>query len=94
MSHYWVKTEYNEEGAYGRVDKKMLYAHINNSCDIVSFYDDKFNYLLSVEDTMENNLLDAINRLFAPHERVDNKYVLDKQVEYMTMDERDKLYRK
>lgn len=59
-----VKTTYNVEGAYGSVDKKTLYAAHYRGCDIVNFYDDDGSYIMSVEDTMENNLLDAINRAY------------------------------
>ena len=64
MSHVRVKTEYQIEGAFGSTEKKTLYAHHNNSCDVVTFFDEDGSYLFSVEDTMNNNLLDARNRLF------------------------------
>ena len=67
MSHVKVKTEYQVEGAYGSTEKRTLYAHHNNSCDVVTFFAEDGTYLFSVEDTMDNNLMDAINRLYAPH---------------------------
>jgi hypothetical protein len=73
-------------GAYGAVDKRTLYVHHNHSCDIVTFYDEKGNYILSVEDTMDNNLLDAIKRLYQPYvDFYDDKYV--EGVERMTPEE-------
>jgi hypothetical protein len=63
MSHYRLKTTYEVEGAYGSREKKILYAHINNVCDITSFYDEDGTYMFSVEDTEKNNLFHAIERL-------------------------------
>jgi hypothetical protein len=87
MSHIRVKTTYNVMGAYGEVEKHTLYAHINNSCDIVDFYDEDGSRLFSVEDTMKNNLLDAINRLFIPYKSARDSSLND-GIEYM--DEKDK----
>jgi hypothetical protein len=84
MSHYRLKTTYNEMGAYGSLDKKTIYAHHNLSCDIVSFYDEKGNHILSVEDTMDNNILDAINKLYAPWKESQQ---LMKGIEYMEPEE-------
>ena len=75
MSHIRCKTKYNKEGSYGSVDTEVLYAHHNLSCDIVSFYDEDGDCILSVDDTMDNNLLDGINRLYAPHEYDTRSYV-------------------
>lgn len=82
MSHVRVKTKYNVEGAYGSIEERTLYADHNNSCDIVTFYDQDGNWLLSVEDTMDNNLLDAINRLYMPFVGTGADYKLDKDVEH------------
>jgi hypothetical protein len=88
MSHIRIKTKYNTEGSYGSTDTKTLYAHHNLSCDIVSFYDEDGECILSVEDTMENNQLDAINRLYAPYVDKDcTQYSED--IESMTPEERD-----
>ncbi len=81
MSHIRVKTKYNVEGAYGSVEEKVLYADHNNSCDVIGFYDEKGEPILFVEDTMDNNLLDAINRLYMPYTKEDK---LDEGVEYYT----------
>lgn len=85
MSHIKVKTEYQVSGAYGSTEKKTLYAHHNNSCDIVTFFDEDGTYLFSVEDTMDNNLMDAINRLYAPNK---NSSELDDNVQYMNTDDK------
>lgn len=82
MSHIRVKTKYQTEGAYGSIEERVLYADHNNSCDIVTFYDQDGNWLLSVEDTMDNNLLDAINRLYAPYKGTGTDYKLSKDIEY------------
>ena len=87
MSHYRLKTKYNTEGSYGSVDTKTLYAHHNLSCDIVSFYDEDGDCIISVEDTLENNLLNAINRLYAPFKENMRDYV--DEVEPMTKEERE-----
>lgn len=66
MSHFKLKTKYNEEGAYGSTEVKTLYAHHNLSCDYVTFYDDNGNFIMAIPDTIDGNMLDAINRLYAP----------------------------
>jgi len=87
MSHIRVKTKYQVQGAYGSTEKRTLYAHHNNSCDVVTFFDEDGTYLFSVEDTIDNNLMDAINRLYAPHK---NSSELDDNVQYMDADDRSK----
>lgn len=84
MSHVRVKTEYQVEGAYGSTEKKILYAHHNNSCDVVTFFDEDGTYLFSVGDTIDNNLMDAINRLYVPHK---NDKELNDNVQYMNADD-------
>ncbi len=89
MSHVRLKTTYNEEGSYGSVDQYVLYAHHNNSSDYVTFYDEKGNVILVVPDTLDNNLLDAINRLYAPNkEGLHHNGLIDK-VEYMDKNDRE-----
>ena len=66
MSRHRVKTEYVTQGSYGSLDKNILYAEHNNSCDIVTFYEEDGTVLFCVEDTERNNLFDAIQRLYAP----------------------------
>lgn len=82
MSHKRIKTTYNEEGAYGSVVEKTVYAHHNLTCDYVTFYDDKGNHILTVPDTMDNNILDAINKLYS--------YNLDTTNTIEFMDENDR----
>lgn len=67
MSHTRVKTEYDVEGPYGSTEKQLLYADHNNCSDYVTFYDQRGNWLFCVEDTRNNNMLDAINRLYLSH---------------------------
>ena len=86
MSHIRVKTYYNEEGTYGSVDKHILYADHNNSCDLVSFYDEDGRLFLVVPDTLDHNLLDAINRLYVPCASSNDD--LKPDIEYMTPDDR------
>lgn len=86
MSHTRVKTEYQIEGPYGSVEKKTLYAHHHHTCDVITFYDENGKFILSVEDTMENNLIDAINRLYRP-----NKTLSDLQDDVFYMDQDDRL---
>lgn len=66
MSKYRVKTEYLTIGAYGSSEKHTLYATHNNSCDIITFYEEDGSILFCVENTEKNNLFDAIQRLYAP----------------------------
>lgn len=70
MSSYTVKTTYNTEGDYGSTEKHTLYANHNNSSDYVTFFDEKGERILTVPDTLDNNILDAINRLYAPKEPI------------------------
>lgn len=88
MSSVRVKTEYHIQGAYGSTEKRTLYARHNNSCDVVTFYDEDGAYLFSVEDTMDNNLMDAINRLYTPHKNTSGE--LAEGVQFMDADDRAK----
>ncbi len=88
MSHVRVKTEYQIQGAYGSTEKRTIYAHHNNSCDVVTFFDEDGTYLFSVEDTMDNNFMDAINRLYAPHKNTSGE--LNENVQFMDADDRSK----
>jgi hypothetical protein len=70
MAHQYFKTKYKEEVHYGAgcyEEEHTLYVHHNESCDIVSFYDDKGNCVLSFTDTLRNNIFDAIQRLNFPY---------------------------
>ena len=88
MSHYRIKTEYHEEGSYGSVDRRTLYAHHNMSCDYVAFYDDNGDCLFEVPSTLDNNLIDAINRLY---NAFDSNGKLNNDIEYSNSDELEKL---
>ena len=79
MSRYRVKTEYITQGAYGSSEKNILYAEHNNSCDIITFYEEDGTVLFCVEDTERNNLFDAIQRLYSPFNK-DGKLI--ENVEY------------
>jgi hypothetical protein len=93
MSHYRLKTTYEVEGAYGSRDKRTLYSHHNLGCDVVSFYDEDGTFLFCVEDTEDNNLMDAITRLFAPwtHDKEKNEWKLNEGIEHMTPEEFKKI---
>lgn len=84
MSHLRVKTTYNESGNYGSTKVKTLYAHHNLSGDVISFYDETGECILVVEDIIENNLLDAINRIYFPH-TLDR--TLEEKIEYMNQED-------
>lgn len=87
MSHTKVKTEYDVEGPYGSIEKQVLYADHNNSSDYVTFYDGCGNWLFCVEDTRDNNMLDAINRLYLSHLNED-------KVEHVSTEEWNKIIKK
>jgi len=92
MSHYYLKTKYKEEGSYGSTEEHTLYAHHNLSCDVVSIYDEKGDCILSFDDTLDNNILDAINRLlWAWNDAMANK--LTEGVEYLDNGEREKIFK-
>jgi hypothetical protein len=55
-----------ELGAYGHEEWHTLYCHINHSCDITSFYDEKGECILSFGDTEHPNIFDVMNRLVSP----------------------------
>lgn len=89
MSHYYFKTKYNTEGDYGSINEEYLYSDHNTSNDYVTFYDQRGNIVLVVPDTLDNNILDAINRAYAPFKpeliKDGNKYA--DGVENMTIEE-------
>lgn len=94
MSHYYLKTEYQEEEYYSggmNYVKKKLYAWHNNSCDIVTIRDEAGNTILSFNDTVDNNILDAINRLlWAWDDARESK--LTEGVEHMEYEEHKKIF--
>lgn len=72
MSHNRIKTTYVITGNYGVEEEHTLYADYNNSCDVATFYDSDGTRLFSIEDTVNNNLGDAIIRLINSN-MLDNK---------------------
>jgi hypothetical protein len=89
MSHYRLKTTYQEEGDYGSRETKNVYAHHNLGVDYVTFYDDRGEVIMSIPSTIDNNLLDAINRLYSPFT---GNFLTDliEGVEHMTLEEKQK----
>jgi len=85
MSRTRYKTTFkSESGYYGEVEEHTLYADYNNSCDIVTFYNENFDIILQVGDTVENNLIEALIRIWNhnsnnPIENVENWSFEDKQ---------------
>lgn len=67
MSSSYYKTKYYCEGNYGHNDERLLYVQHNRSCDVVTFYDDDGEFLLSISDTIDNNMYDAIEKLYSPY---------------------------
>jgi hypothetical protein len=85
MSHYYLKTKWREVCyPYGNVEEHVLYAHHNLSCDTVTIYDGKGQYIIDYNDTDDNNLFDAMKRLDRPWQR---SQVLEEGVDYMTPEE-------
>lgn len=88
MSHDRLKTTYKTQGAYGSTETHTLYAKHNHCSDLVSFYYEDGELIFTVEDTMQNNLFDAIERLYMPFRGEGN--VLDPMVERMTEEDNKK----
>lgn len=89
MSHYKLKTKFNTEAEYGLIKEEVVYAHHNLSTDYVSFYDEHGRFIMTIPDTIDNNLLDAINRLYKPFKDNHNDLYLD-GVEPMSHEDRIK----
>lgn len=85
MSHVRVKTKYYEEGPYGSEIERTLFVHHNNSTDYVYVYDDEGKCILSFNDTIKNNLYDAIVKAAG----VVNHGELPDGLEYMAPEESD-----
>jgi len=81
MSSYTVKTKYNVEVGWGYTEEVTLYAKHNISSDVVSFFDNEGKHMFSVGDCIDNNLIDAINRLYSPGIHYSEKTV-DFEFEY------------
>jgi len=90
MAHQYFKTKYKEEvpcGASCIEEEHTIYVHHNESCDIVSFLDENGDYILSYQDTVHNNIFDAMNRLSFPYQKEWFGELLD-GVEYLTEEDR------
>tara|TARA_R110000765_G_scaffold26628_2_gene64891 strand:- start:3108 stop:3398 length:291 start_codon:yes stop_codon:yes gene_type:complete len=89
MSSYYLKTKYFDEemigpGAVDNVEH-TLYAWVHNTCDIMTYYDENFeNPSLCFNDTVRNNIVDAIVRLDGPWKDSQN---LAEGVEHCTPEE-------
>lgn len=88
MSHYKLKTKYNTDGAYGVNEEKTIYAHHNLCNDYVTFYDENGGFIMAIPDTIDNNILDAINRLYLPFKDINQNFV--DGVEKMTEEDSNK----
>lgn len=90
MSHVRIKTTYQEQnGNWGEVVDKILYAHHNDTCDIVCIYDENGKVIFCFEDTLRNNIMDAITRL-AYYWKEDGFKLID-GVEHMNVEDRKKI---
>lgn len=97
MSHLRVKTKYKTPEYYpgGYTQKEVtLYAHHNLGCDCTTFFDENGAVILAIEqDTDENTIIDAINRLWRPfkkNEVTGNLDILNDGVENMDKDDQVK----
>lgn len=63
MGTTYRKVKYNDVGNYGSTDVKTLYCGYNRSCDVTTIYDEDGSVLFSFDDTLDNNLFDAITKL-------------------------------
>lgn len=88
MSHSKIKTTYCSEGAYGVTETNTLYCDHNNTSDFVTFYDESGYRLFTVCDTIDNNLMEAIIRLYGSHDPKNNPHNIP--IEYMNEDDRKK----
>lgn len=87
MSKYRIKTKSNTEGAWGVIEEEYIYAHHNLSADYVDFYDSHGEHIMTVPDNIDNNILDAINRLYSG---IDKEGGLINGVESMTKSDCEK----
>lgn len=88
MSHERIKTTYNTEGAHGSTEKHTLFANFNHCGDYVVFYDEQGEIILTIPDTIENNLFDAIQRLMYHKLSHDDNNNLINGCEQMTEEDR------
>jgi len=88
MSHTFVKAKYMELGAYGSEEWHTLYCHHNHSCDIVSFYNEKGECILSFGDTEHPNIFEVMDKLNFPFKDAWNGELLD-GVQYLNEEDRE-----
>ena len=81
MSHVFKKITYEQEGTWGSTEIRTLYCHQNNSCDIVSIYNDKGEHLFSYSDTEDRNLFNQLVLLV-------NSEIGENGVEHISSEER------
>lgn len=79
MSHIKIKTKYVEEGEYWSAIERTLFVHHNLVSDYVTVYDESGKVIFTFNDTMRNNLLEAIKRTAGPVKHGE----LPEGVEYM-----------
>lgn len=89
MSGYIVKTTYNVEGTYGQTEVKTLYCKHYNGCDQVCYYDEQGGCLFCVDDTLDNNMFDAIIKLYSPQKQ--HSAELEAGISYVNNEERKEL---
>ena len=63
MGTTYRKVSYNEVGNYGEIESKTLYCGYNRSCDVTTVYDENGEVILCFDDTLGDNLFDAILKL-------------------------------
>lgn len=79
MSRIRLKTKYKTSGVYGTTEERILYAVHNNSSDIVTFYHEDGDVLMTIEE-IDDNMFEAIAKLWAPYK---NRSELIDGVEHM-----------
>ncbi len=75
MSSVRIKTKYVTEDSYGNNVEHTIYAMHNNTVDVVTIFDEDGEPIMWIQDTVNNNILDAINRLFANYRDTDGNLV-------------------
>ena len=56
MSSRYTKIKYKEEGTYGSIEEKWLYCADIGCSDITTFYDEDGTHILSINNTLDNNM--------------------------------------
>lgn len=63
MRTIYRKVNYNEVGNYGEIESKTLYCGYSRTCDIATVYDENGEVIFCFDDTLGDNLFDAIVKL-------------------------------